>query len=90
MFQNKKNCLLLLLMLPCFLQVFANAGLSSPILASIITGGVNLAFTVAAASVLDRSAAGSTGRFSRVTAAASGACMWCGGPACGAVLLCFR
>eukprot|EP00775_Hariotina_reticulata_P005499 gene5499-5734_t len=35
-------------------KVFANAGLPSPILASIITGGVNLAFTVAAASVLDR------------------------------------
>eukprot|EP00878_Enallax_costatus_P038512 GHUV01043791.1.p2 GENE.GHUV01043791.1~~GHUV01043791.1.p2 ORF type:complete len:162 (-),score=36.17 GHUV01043791.1:149-634(-) len=36
------------------LQVFAAAGLKSAITASIITGGVNLVFTVASASVLDR------------------------------------
>jgi hypothetical protein len=36
------------------LQVFAAAGLKSPIAASIITGGVNLLFTIGAASVMDR------------------------------------
>eukprot|EP00878_Enallax_costatus_P015475 GHUV01016210.1.p1 GENE.GHUV01016210.1~~GHUV01016210.1.p1 ORF type:complete len:748 (+),score=249.62 GHUV01016210.1:490-2733(+) len=35
-------------------KVFAAAGLKSAITASIITGGVNLVFTVASASVLDR------------------------------------
>jgi hypothetical protein len=35
-------------------QVFAAAGLKSPIAASIITGGVNLLFTIGAASVMDR------------------------------------
>jgi hypothetical protein len=40
---------------PCrAVQVFASAGLSSPIAASIITGGVNLAVTLAAAAALDR------------------------------------
>jgi hypothetical protein len=38
----------------CVAQVFASAGLSSPIAASIITGGVNLAVTLAAAALLDR------------------------------------
>ena len=37
-------------------QVFAAAGLQSPIVASIITGGVNLLFTIAAASAIDRCA----------------------------------
>lgn len=36
------------------LQVFAAAGLGSPIAASIITGGVNLLFTIAAAVAMDR------------------------------------
>lgn len=36
------------------LQVFAAAGLQSPIAASIITGGVNLLFTIAAAVVMDK------------------------------------
>lgn len=35
-------------------QVFAAAGLKSPIAASIITAGVNLLFTIGAASVMDR------------------------------------
>ncbi|KAF6258875.1 hypothetical protein COO60DRAFT_1076306 [Scenedesmus sp. NREL 46B-D3] len=35
-------------------KVFASAGLSSPVVASIITGGVNLAVTLAAAALLDR------------------------------------
>jgi hypothetical protein len=43
--------LLLLLLLP---QVFAAAGLQSPVAASIITGGVNLLFTIASAAVMDR------------------------------------
>jgi hypothetical protein len=36
------------------LQVFAAAGLQSPIAASIITGGVNLLFTISAAVMMDR------------------------------------
>lgn len=38
----------------CASQVFSAAGLKSPIAASIITGGVNLLFTIAAAAAMDR------------------------------------